>query len=242
MRRTGFLSAGRQLGFIAVALLAASCGSDRGSLDELPVPAGLNGRCSRELLAAVKQHDLSLITSLRKRGAVGNCTDTRRMLSDAVELHRLQHVVELLAAGVDANARGNLCSSSLERAIVDREGGTEVAPRSVPTDLEMVKLLLEGGADPNGDLRRTPGGDFADYTDGCVTRTIGDGASPMKPLALAAIVGDVELAQVLIQHGAAPTDTDKTGRTALDYASVGLRPENREAMAALLREAMAKQC
>jgi hypothetical protein len=244
MRRAGILSAGRQLGLVLVALLAISCGgADRVAVDELPVPAGLNGGCSPELLAAVEQHDLPLITSLRKRGAVGNCNTTRWMLSDAVRQHRPQHVTELLAAGVGANANGrgnDICSSPLERAIVDREGGSELNPRSAPTDLEMVKLLLDGGADPNANFRRTPEGDVFDYDDGCITRSIGGGASPMKPLTLAAIVGDLELAQVLIQHGATATATDTTGKTALDYASMGLRPENREAMAALLRETMAR--
>ena len=140
------------------------------------------------------------------------------------------------------NARGNdICSLPLERAIVEREGGTELNPRSAPTDLEMVKLLLEGGADPNADLRRTPERDVVDYTDGCVTRSIVGGAAPMKPLALAAIVGDVELAHVLIQHGARLTDTDTTGRTPLDYVATSLRPENGASMRALLSEAMVRR-
>jgi hypothetical protein len=240
------LRAGRQFWLIIVALLTISCGGpDRVAVDELPVPAGLNGGCSPELLAAVKQHDLSLITSLRNRGAVGNCTTTRWMLSDAVRFHHPQQVAEPLAAGVDANARGNdACSSPLERAMVDREGGTEVSPKTAPTDLEIVKLLLEGGADPNADLLREP--EFGihvvvDYPYGCVTRTLEGGASLIEPLALAAVVGDLELAKLLIQHGASATATDQTGKTALDYASVGLRPENREAMAALLRGAMARR-
>ena len=86
---------------LLASLLVTSCGgSDRVAVDELPVPAGLNGGCSRELLAALKQPDLSLITALRKRGAVGNCSDTRWMLSDAVRWHREQYVVELLHAGL----------------------------------------------------------------------------------------------------------------------------------------------
>ena len=65
----GGVSAGRQLGFIIVALLASFCGgADRVAVDDLPVPAGLNGGCSRELLAALKQpSDLIPLSVLRQK-------------------------------------------------------------------------------------------------------------------------------------------------------------------------------
>jgi ankyrin repeat protein len=58
---------------------------------------------------------------------------------------------------------------------------------------------------------------------------------------VAAIAGDVEFVRLLIAAGADVMVTDTRGRTALDYAALGKRPENREAIAELLREAMAKQ-
>ena len=61
------MTAGRQLGFIIVALLAASCGSDHVSFDELPIPPGYFGECNPRMLGAIEHRDLDSVRKLRAR-------------------------------------------------------------------------------------------------------------------------------------------------------------------------------
>jgi ankyrin repeat protein len=83
-------------------------------------------------------------------------------------------------------------------------------------DVGALSVLLDAGADPN-QLDD-------DY----------DSAHHAKsPLHLAAGIGNVEMVQLLLRHGAKPTLLDTDGRTAIDYAVKSGRNET----AALLRAA-----
>ena len=232
-----------------VALLLASCGgSEPEPLAELPVPAGLNGGCSPELLAALRHHDVGLIRSLRARGAVGNCHETTWMMWDSVMLYRTDDLKVVLSAGADPNDQGNdICRSTLERALLDRKGWTAATLLTADAPLAIARLLLEAGADPNTDLGLDNPSLIVEVpldsppVRSCFPRAVGEAASPMKPLVFAAATGDVELAELLIAHGADLAGTDSNGRTAPDYAPVGIRPQNREPMASLLRDAATRR-
>jgi len=232
------VSAGRQLGLIIVALLALSCGgADRVAVDELPVPPGLDpGACSYATLGAIAHRDLAEIRKLKARGAVGNCEATQWDLYNAIYRDEPQLVAVLMAAGVDPEARlvaPDGCSPPLLLAFRLREGNVADEPKKTTfaTGPEILRLLLEAGATFSEEWPSPaclPGAAWPEH------------ASGLPPM-VAAIAGDVEFVRLLIAAGADVMVTDTRGRTALDYAALGKRPENREAIAELLREAMAKQ-
>jgi len=227
--------ADRQLGLIIVALLASSCGSDHVSFAELPIPGPmLFDHCSPAMEDAIDTRDLALIRNFKARGGIGNCEETQALLHDSIRNHDTEGLVAGLAAGADPNTPLIVygCRSALAYAFRMRHD--EIGDPAQPpprTDTTMLKLLLDAGANPNSDTGWHPA-----Y---CLLARLPNGA-PYSPLNEAVIVGDVEFARLLIDAGANVTAADAEGRTALDLAPFGTRPENREAMAALLREAMAR--
>jgi hypothetical protein len=83
-----------------VSLLSA-CGH---SELRLPVPPGMNGNCSPELLTALDARDEVAIRDLVARGAIGSCEKTATRLETAIRQGRSGAVRLLLEAGADPNA------------------------------------------------------------------------------------------------------------------------------------------
>jgi ankyrin repeat protein len=220
------MTAGRQLGFIIVALLAASCGSDHVSFDELPVPQRFSGGCNPWTLAAIERGDLS-VEKLRARQAVVKCEETKAALWAAIADDDAERVGQLLAAGVDpqGDGSGDGCSTPFGYAFRVRHGRGQ--NDTILTDTAILKLLIDAGADIE-----------AEWHSYCYYQSW---QAHGRPLMVGVGAGDVEFVRLLIDAGADVITLDSEGRTALDIAALGNRPENREAMTALLRDAMMRR-
>ena len=143
----------------------------------------------------------------------------------------LEAVRQMLAEGVDPNARdigGRFADSAIFVAVFETNnsslesrvklakvlGKQKLDVKQLRRDaLEVVRLLLDAGADPN----------------------VGNGSR--TPLSLAAEWGDVELARLLLEAGADPTIPDRHGGTPLDIAKQSKQP----AMVKLMRAAGGKK-
>jgi len=112
--------------------------------DSLPVPAGLDGDCSPEVVAALDRRDTRGVKDLIDRGAVVNCGRTAERLEHAVRDDRSDAVALLLSAGVNPN-RGWGEFSSVSRTTYLAVEERLFRGRS----LKVLRLLLEHGADPN---------------------------------------------------------------------------------------------
>jgi len=222
------VTAGRLLGFVVVALLAASCGSDRVAVDELPVAQGYFGGCNARMLAAIAHRDLDSVRKLRARQAVGNCDETQEALYHAITDHDTERLELLLAAGVDPEAPGSdhRCPSPLGYAFRNRHD--DGANAAIVTDTAMLKLLIDAGADIEAEWRSA----------GCYHPSWRGGG---RPLVVAVVAGDVEVVRLLIEAGADVGHRNAGGLAALNFVPLSVRPENRLVIADLLREAMAKQ-
>ncbi|MDE2313008.1 MAG: ankyrin repeat domain-containing protein, partial [Elusimicrobia bacterium] len=109
----------------------------------------------------------------------------------------LPMVKALLAQGVDVNAKSDYGPAALSAAAVNNRA-------------EVVRYLLDRGADPNAAARHPSPGYYGD-------------ASGVAPLMLIASnrIFDVRMAFDLLAHGAAVDARDSLGDTALMYAAQG---------------------
>lgn len=107
---------------------------------------------------------------------------------EAIRGEKLDEIRVLLADGADPNGSMNATAGSESRPeVYDRGIGKSPLFVVVRTrTLEMVKLVLEAGANPNG-------------------REIGTADWGQTPLMLAAAAGHVDLVKELLSHGADPS-------------------------------------
>ena len=124
---------------------------------------------------------------LLKKGADPNLADSTGMAA--------------LYAAVDMNTLGEVYGRPARQQV---SGDT--------TALDLMKLLLEHGADPNGQLRTSTL--FRAHTPG--EPTLGQGATPLMR---AARNGDAAAMRLLLEHGADPTLAQKNHTTALMLAA-----------------------
>lgn len=208
---------------IACALLMASC--DRSAnlpRDETPVPHGIDAGCSPELLDAIRTRDRTAVHALAQRGAKGNCEETAHLLNRGISDSDSEVIGLVIDAGADPNwgGTGDACHPPLAYAYLHMVLETRQS--------DDIALLLGKGADPN-----------LPWPVGCrgVASDALDNAAGVTPLMTVVVAGDLEVVRLFIAAGANLSAQDSLGRTALDYARVGNRPETREATASLLREA-----
>jgi ankyrin repeat protein len=163
-------------------------------------------------------------------------------LVEAVLNNDLKAVTSVLAQGADANVKSNVGvpvllvairreSAAMVEALLKRGANPNV--RDVDTDwtalllaacgrVDIVKLLLAAGADVNATCRM----------DNNLLRG-------MTPLMFAALDGDEELAQVLIEKGADVSAKAPNGSTALSLAKE-IAPKNHQGVIRKLEEAARK--
>jgi ankyrin repeat protein len=138
---------------------------------------------------------------------------------------RYSYAKFLLERGADPNLADARGRAALFAAIDMRNQDYSAMPNHKEDDplpsLDLVKALLERGANPNQALiKAMPGRSGMDYGD----TTLGAGATPLMRAARA---GDVEVMRVLLAKGADPNLTTKDGNTALAFAAgVGYRDKN----------------
>lgn len=125
-----------------------------------------------------------------------NAVDGRgvSVLLDAVGRRDIARVRALLESGADPDANG-VARSPLVTAITD----LDAKDKRLVCNIEMVRLLLDNGADPN---RRDPSVDT-------------------KPLNKALELGELECAALLRERGASVDGVDPSGRTLLHSAVEG---------------------
>lgn len=122
----------------------------------------------------------------------GQGNSANELITKAARLGDLRSVESLLSAGVDPN-------------VSDQDGRRPLYYAASFNHNEVAALLLAHHADPNKWAgSRTPGSEF-----------------PQAPLQIAAYMGNLNLASLLVSAGADVNAQTQTGRTALQFAVVG---------------------
>jgi ankyrin repeat protein len=175
------------------------------------------------LLFAARDGDIAVSRELIARGADVNETaaDGMTALLTALIRHHLDYARFLLDQGADANKGAGYGPLHWAAGEWSGELSTSVAPGSewrafgglsAPERLEMVKLLLAHGGDPNARVTRN------------VRRYGGAGGNAgsligATPFLLAAMAADVDVMRLLLQAGADPKATTDSKTTALMLAA-----------------------
>jgi len=179
------------------------------------------------LLVAINAKGLATIELLLELGADPDHGGVQIPLSAAVVTGEVPIIEALLAAGAEIDQR-------------DEDGCTALMDAAAAGNLEMVKLLVEAGADPNAvdDLDRTA----LDVAQECRKRKVaaylgstmqtGVAAAPKRPepargagvaadeaLLMAAMLGDLEGARAALVAGASVNARGAGGKTALATAA-----------------------
>jgi ankyrin repeat protein len=172
------------------------------------------------LMYAARQGSLGAARVLAEMGADLNLTDPdgTTALAFAVINGHFDTAALLLKKGADPNLADSTGMAALY-ASVDMNTLGEVYGRPArqqdsgdTTALDLIKLLLEHGANPNGQLRTSTL--FRAHTPG--EPTLGQGATPLMR---AAKNGDAAAMRLLLEHGADPALAQKNHTTALMLAA-----------------------
>jgi ankyrin repeat protein len=232
---TAWMFAARQ-GHIDVVDRLLQAGAD---IQAVMKPANTNGRAPRArmsaLMLAVESGHFELAMFLVHKGADPNdqrsgfaplhaITWVRKAArGDGIDgdppprgsgnLHSLQFVREIVAAGADVNLQ--LDKGSAGRAKLNRRGATPFLFASKTADFPLLKLLLELGADPT-----------ITNVDGCTplmaAAGIGVTAVGEEPGTVSEVL---EAIRLMISLGADPNAVDNNGETAIHGATYRLYPE-----------------
>jgi len=175
------------------------------------------------LLFAAREADLVVTRELFARGVDVNeaATDGMTALLTALIRHQLDYARFLLDQGADPNKGAGYTALHWGAGEWGGELSTSVTPDSEwgafgglsgPERLEMVKLLLARGADPNARVTRN------------VRRYGGAGGNAgslvgATPFLLAAMAADRDVMRLLLQAGADPGATTDSKTTALMFAA-----------------------
>jgi uncharacterized protein len=256
--------------------------------------AGINessGNHTTPLLIALLNGQVAMATELVNRGADVNATDDyhRAALFAAIDLRNFNHdkygdlptdgidpldlIKQLLSKGADPNLRTDTVPvhglMQFDASWVNFDGETPFVRAALSGDIEVMRLLLEHGADPNiattqgstalmaaSGINWIPGQTYtrseADYVEAvklCLERGAPVDASNSLGLTAmhgAANRGWVSIMQILADHGAQIDAKDKQGRTPLVFAQgifLAVRPPvaKPEAIALLKKLANAGQ-
>ena len=187
--------------------------------DDVPVVAGLVGTGGGGLTAlvfAAREGDLESARALLDAGADINQTTQYGWTPLLTAINNRNYAVArlLVERGADVNRANKGGWTPLYLATDNRniEGGDYPVPRPDLDHLDIIRLLLERGANPNGRIRENT-----------LTRTIftmqwffEDGATPFIR---AAQSSDTALLKLLLQHGSDPAMATANGDTALTAAA-----------------------
>lgn len=198
------------------------------SLGANPNSPGPEGKLPIEY--ALEMRDYEFATLLIQYGSVTPCT----LLYTAIEDDDRDLVDFLLSNGADPNSLCRLSddtplglalrtdnrwaafrllkAGALPDALI-REGQTAFHLAVAQLDRALVALMLEKGADPNRPFYNYPSEDFLKHvaSENIARSTLGH-TRQFTPIAMAADSGDIELARLLIAHGADPNVYTRGGR------------------------------
>jgi ankyrin repeat protein len=187
--------------------------------DNVPVVAGLVGTGGGGLTAlvfAAREGDIESARALLDAGADVNQTTEYGWTPLLTAVNNRNYAVAklLVERGADVNAANKGGWTPLYLATDNRniEGGDYPVPKPDLDHFDIIRTLLENGANPNAPVREDT-----------LTRTIftmqwffEEGATP---LVRAAQSSDTELMRLLLQHGADPKSVTANGDTALTAAA-----------------------
>jgi uncharacterized protein len=171
------------------------------------------------LMYAARQGSLETARALVERGATLNLTDpdgSTALLLAIINSH-YDTAALLVEKGTDPNIADSSGMAALYAAVdmstLGEVYGHPARPNpSKLTAVDLIKVLLEHGSDPNARLKT--GATQRAHTPG--EFTLGEGSTPMMR---AAKNGDTAAIRLLLEHGADPNLRQKNGTTALMFAA-----------------------
>ncbi len=189
---------------------------DRRILSE-PRPKDMNKGGFSPLLYAARQGCTACVAILANGGADLNATDPDRISALNLALINLHFdtAVALIEAGADVNQWDIFGRAPLYNAIdlntLPVGGRTDIPSEDVHTGVDVARMLLERGANPNMQLKVRPPYRNAVFDRGS-DNSLAEGATPLIRAARAADVASVKL---LLEHGALVDLPNARGHTPL---------------------------
>ena len=189
---------------------------DRRIMSE-PRPKDMNKGGFSPLLYAARQGCTTCVAILADEGADLNATDPDRISALNLALINLHFdtAVALIEAGADVNQWDIFGRAPLYNAIdlntLPIGGRTDIPSEDVHTGVDVARMLLERGANPNMQLKLRPPYRNAVFDRGS-DNSLAEGATPLIRAARAADVVSVKL---LLEHGALVDLPNARGHTPL---------------------------